>query len=121
MSEDDHRRKRDKNNESVRKCRENEKKKIEEGQKELDKMKKENKELEEKYSNLQKELQLLKSLFQNSSRADCSVSIDSSSNPTTSQTANNAPNLNDQDQEDHTLLKDLLNSSNSPQQPPPSF
>jgi hypothetical protein len=64
MSEEERKRKRERNNESVRKCRQNEKKKINTASEELDNYKKEYRELEEKYLNLQKELQTLKSLFQ---------------------------------------------------------
>ena len=64
MSEDDEKkRKRERNNESVRKCRQNEKKKISGASEELVRYKQEYKELERKYENLQKELQVLKSLF----------------------------------------------------------
>lgn len=66
MGDDDRRRKREKNNESVRKCRMNEKLKIQSAQEELIKYKKEYQELVEKYSSLQKELGTLRSLFQTS-------------------------------------------------------
>ena len=59
--------KRERNNESVKKCRMNEKKKIETATAKLDDYKKENKMLEEKYSGLEKELKVLKSLFLQSS------------------------------------------------------
>jgi chromosome segregation ATPase len=62
--EDSKKRKRERNNESVRKCRQNEKKKINTASQELDKYKQEYRELEDKYMTLQKELQTLKSLFQ---------------------------------------------------------
>jgi len=55
--------KRERNNESVKKCRMNEKKKIEAATAKLEEFKKENKMLEDKYSGLQKELSILKSLF----------------------------------------------------------
>ena len=55
--------KRERNNESVKKCRMNEKKKIETATAKLEEFKKENKMLEDKYSGLQKELSILKSLF----------------------------------------------------------
>jgi archaellum component FlaC len=55
--------KRERNNESVKKCRMNEKKKIETATAKLEEFKKENKMLEDKYSGLQKELNILKSLF----------------------------------------------------------
>jgi len=55
--------KRERNNESVKKCRMNEKKKIEAATAKLEEFKKENKMLEDKYSGLQKELNILKSLF----------------------------------------------------------
>jgi hypothetical protein len=63
MSDEDKKRKRERNNESVRKCRMNEKNKINKASEELSKHKQEYKELEEKYQALQKELQVLKSLF----------------------------------------------------------
>lgn len=65
--EEEYKQKREKNNESVKKCRLNEKKKIEAASAKLDEYKKENKMLEDKYSNLQKELNVLKSLFLQSS------------------------------------------------------
>lgn len=65
--EEEYKQKREKNNESVKKCRLNEKKKIEAASAKLDDYKKENKMLEDKYSNLQKELNVLKSLFLQSS------------------------------------------------------
>ena len=64
MSEEERKRKRERNNESVKKCRQNEKLKISHASEELAKHKKEYTELEEKYKSLQKELQVLKSLFQ---------------------------------------------------------
>jgi hypothetical protein len=64
MSEEERKRKRERNNESVRKCRQNEKKKISTASEELERYKKEYRELEEKYQMLQRELQTLKSLFQ---------------------------------------------------------
>ena len=66
MNDDDRKRKREKNNESVRKCRQNEKLKIESAKKELEKYKQEYQELAEKYESLQKELRTLRSLFQSS-------------------------------------------------------
>ena len=65
--EEEYKQKREKNNESVKKCRLNEKKKVEAASAKLDDYKKENKMLEDKYSNLQKELNVLKSLFLQSS------------------------------------------------------
>jgi hypothetical protein len=67
MSDDDERRmRRERNNQSVRKCRENEKKKVENARNDLAKHKRDNRDLEEKYSSLRKELDVLKSLFQTS-------------------------------------------------------
>lgn len=60
---DEYKLRREKNNQSVKKCRENEKRKVEEATEKLEEYKKENKALEEKYSSLQKELSVLKSLF----------------------------------------------------------
>lgn len=77
MDDEDRKRKRERNNESVRKCRQNEKKKIETARDELEKYKNEYTELEDKYTTLQKELQVLKSLFQ-SSAGNCSNSLVSS-------------------------------------------
>ena len=61
--EEEYKQKRERNNESVKRCRMNEKKKIEAATAKLDEFKKENKMLEDKYSTLQKELNVLKSLF----------------------------------------------------------
>lgn len=64
MSDDEeYKKKRERNNKSVQKCRENEKKKVQEAKVLLEQHKKENKELEAKCGNLEKELQVLKSLF----------------------------------------------------------
>jgi hypothetical protein len=64
--DDEYKLKREKNNQSVKKCRENEKRKVEEATEKLEEYKRENKSLEDKYSNLQKELAVLKSLFSQS-------------------------------------------------------
>ena len=61
--EEEYKKKRERNNKSVQKCRENEKKKVQEAKVLLEQHKKENKELEAKCGNLEKELQVLKSLF----------------------------------------------------------
>jgi len=71
MEEDEYILKRKKNNQSVKKCRENEKRKIELAQMELEEYKKENKLLDEKYTSLQKELAVLKSLFIQNSCEKC--------------------------------------------------
>ncbi len=76
--------KRERNNESVKRCRENEKKKIEAAQTKLDEYKKENKLLESKYASLQKELSVLKSLFIQSTSSGTTASSSSSSAPSTS-------------------------------------
>ena len=59
--------KRKRNNESVKKCRENEKQKIEETRVKSKKLKQENEALEEKLTSLKKEVDVLKSLFEKSS------------------------------------------------------
>lgn len=91
IDDDDHRRKREKNNESVRKCRMNEKLKIQSAQEELAKYKKEYQELVEKYSSLQKELGTLRSLFQSSINPNGSLSATTSisTEQTQSNTVNN--------------------------------
>jgi hypothetical protein len=66
MSDDEYRSKRDRNNLSVQKCRQNEKNKIEGAKRDLEKYKQENKELTDKYNSLQNEYEILKSLFNNS-------------------------------------------------------
>jgi predicted nuclease with TOPRIM domain len=58
--------KRQRNNESVRKCRSAEKEKIKMTKEKLEKFKNENKLLDEKLANMKKELQVLKSLFDTS-------------------------------------------------------
>lgn len=73
MDEDSYKLKREKNNQSVKKCRENEKKKVEIATVKLDEFKKENKSLEDKYESLKKELGVLKSLFMQSSEQDPSA------------------------------------------------
>jgi hypothetical protein len=76
MSKDDYRLKREKNNQSVKRCRMNEKNKIEKATIKLEEYKKESQMLEEKYACLQKELNTLKSLFfdsANSSSSDDSM------------------------------------------------
>jgi archaellum component FlaC len=67
--DEDYKLRRERNNESVKRCRENEKKKIENAKEELERHKNENKELERKCSSLEKELETLKSLFRNSASA----------------------------------------------------
>jgi hypothetical protein len=67
---DEYKLKRKRNNESVQKCRMNEKKRVESARIQLDAYKQEEKELDEKYANLQKELQVLKSLFHTSTSED---------------------------------------------------
>ncbi len=64
--DEDYKQRRERNNESVKRCRENEKKKIQMAREELEKHKNENIELERKCSSLEKELETLKSLFRNS-------------------------------------------------------
>jgi archaellum component FlaC len=66
MSDDEYRSKRDRNNLSVQKCRQNEKNKIETAKRDLEKYKQENKELTDKYNSLQNEYEIFKSLFSNS-------------------------------------------------------
>ena len=66
MSDDEYRSKRDRNNRSVQKCRQNEKNKVEAAKRDLEKYKQENKELTDKYNSLQNEYEILKSLFSNS-------------------------------------------------------
>ena len=70
--------KREKNNQSVKKCRENEKKKVEMATEKLEEYKKENKSLEDKYESLKKELGVLKSLFMQSSEKDPSAMFEAS-------------------------------------------
>lgn len=67
--EEERKRRRERNNESVRKCRENEKKRVDKARADLAQHKQDNKELEEKYSSLRRELELLKSLFNSPSSA----------------------------------------------------
>ena len=75
MSDDEYRSKRDRNNLSVQKCRQNEKNKIEAAKKDLEKYKQENKELSDKYNSLQNEYEILKSLFSNSTGGQAGNSI----------------------------------------------
>jgi len=70
MEEENYKLKREKNNQSVKKCRENEKRKMELATEKLEEYKKENKLLDEKYTGLQKELAVLKSLFIQSSASN---------------------------------------------------
>ena len=72
MDEEDYKLKREKNNQSVKKCRLNEKRKIELATEKLEEYKKEHKMLDDKYSSLQKELKVLKSLFFESSVGETS-------------------------------------------------
>ena len=67
---DDYKIKRMRNNESVKKCRKNERNRIQATKQKLEHYVNENKSLEEKYSNLQKELQVLKSLFDSSATSE---------------------------------------------------
>ncbi len=67
MDDEDYKQKRERNNQSVKKCRLNEKRKIELATEKLEQYKKEHKMLDDKYSSLQKELSVLKSLFFESS------------------------------------------------------
>lgn len=83
---DEYKLKREKNNQSVKKCRENEKRKVEEATEKLEEYKKENKALEEKYSSLQKELSVLKSLFTQSTATVPSNSEDNQ--PSTNESTN---------------------------------
>lgn len=125
MDSDDYKEKRERNNRSVQKCRSNEKKKIETARKQLEHYKREEKELEEKYTSLQKELQVLKSLFK-SSMSDQNeeeksdelkdlptninnqpVTSNSDLNPTT---PNNKKNLNLKRKNDYKTLNSLLNT-----------
>ena len=80
MDEDEYKQKRKKNNDSVKKCRENEKKKMEMATEKLEEFKKENKKLEETLSSKQKELSVLKSLFMQSSGVGKSTASASTSN-----------------------------------------
>jgi hypothetical protein len=69
--ENEYKLKRKRNNESVKQCRERDKLKIEKAREDVEKYKSENLTLKEKYEELQKELNVLKSLFnQNSSRTN---------------------------------------------------
>ncbi len=77
--DDEYKLKREKNNQSVKKCRENEKRKVEEATEKLEEYKRENKSLEDKYSNLQKELAVLKSLFSQSTATSSENSDQTSS------------------------------------------
>lgn len=72
--EDEHRRRRERNNESVRKCRENEKKRVEKAKSDLVRHKQDHKDLQDKYSSLRRELEVLKSLFHSSSSSPASSS-----------------------------------------------
>lgn len=74
MEEENYKLKREKNNQSVKKCRENEKRKMELATEKLEEYKKENKLLDEKYTSLQKELAVLKSLFIQSSASNSAPS-----------------------------------------------
>lgn len=65
--------KRKRNNESVKKCRENEKQKIKEAEEKSKKLKDENKALEEKLSSMKKEVGVLKSLFDSTTKESLST------------------------------------------------
>jgi len=83
MDEEDYKQKREKNNQSVKKCRLNEKRKIEMATEKLEQYKKEHKMLDDKYSSLQKELSVLKSLFFESSSSVGETSKENSADQAT--------------------------------------
>ena len=108
-NDEDYKQKRERNNESVKRCRINEKKKIEDASQRLEESKRENKVLEEKYSSLQKQLQFLKSLFVQST-AD---NNQASSQPTNSQAASNTDISSNILPDKPKTLTSLLNSDAS--------
>ena len=65
--------KRKRNNESVKKCRENEKQKIKDAEEKSKKLKEENKLLSDKLSSMRKEVGVLKSLFESTSKESLST------------------------------------------------
>lgn len=89
MSEDEKKQRRAKNNESVRKCRENEKLRIESAKQKLAKSKQDYKELQQKYEALQKELETFKSLFQGPIHQNVLAAVSSSSSTSTASASNN--------------------------------
>jgi len=96
MSDEDYKRRRERNNQSVQLCRAKEKQKVDAARKEVDKFKNENKTLKEKLSSMQKELGLLKSLFsQNSSAQSASVAVANSSCSEPNSLATTSAQLND--------------------------
>jgi hypothetical protein len=82
MSDDEeYKKRRERNNISVQMCRQKEKEKVEKAKNEVEQYKQENKTLKEKYDSLERELKMLKSLFNNqSSNETTSISINTNDN-----------------------------------------
>jgi hypothetical protein len=91
--ENEYKLKRKRNNESVKQCRERDKLKMQKAREDVEKFKNENQTLKEKYEALEKELNLLKSLFNQNNSVTCNTLPIATNDMSTSNPIQNPINL----------------------------